>query len=507
MRKLAEPAPDTTGDLEIQRKITENSVPSARSDQFVDWQSKNQGGNYDQFRQQYLANPDNQYTGQTDGKMYQAPTQFTGDIDHDIGAEMRRLQASSPSAVYEGPQGIDALKRTATRNVFDANQNMSYDDLTSANSDAYTNKDTGGATTGTNALADRMRFVQNTGPEQFEWLSPTTYGVPRFARNLFNPNEWSANDFNTADTTATIATGLLGGGAAPIYQAAKGLGNIYNTYQNGGYNGPDGFRFGRLGMDALRGVANTTLSSIGASQGGGLGGNVFKGMDNFSTGLVKGTANHILRPGVNMLGRGLDYAGRVFRPGLANAGNTFVNTARNMPRAMGYFAKAPSVLPNTSNAFSYAKRRFGDSAANSAQRWSSAPAYDALGSWINYAGTNTGRFVSNHLAPSITNIGQGITRMTPTFTRYVPQAAKNLARQGLNTGATAAENFLGNNIFNVAEDRAANYAIHRTKDETLGQAPAGPTNMQLTQNMRRPTQQPLAFNSRPMPQQFNRGRI
>ena len=508
MRKLAEPSNQAQPDPNIQRKITENSVPSARSDQFVDWQSKNQGGNYDQFRQQYLANPDNQYTGSTDGKMYQAPTKFTGDIDNDIQAEMRRLQASSPDAVYSGQNGMDALKRTATRNVFDANKNMNYDDLTSANSDAYTSS-VGGASAGTNSLADRMRFIQNTGPEEFGWLSPSTYGVPRFARNLFNPSEWSNKDFDTADTTATIASGLLGGAAAPIYQAAKGVGSIYNTYQNGGYNGPDGFRFGRLGMDALRGGLNTTLSSFGASRAGGLG-NVFRGMDNAATGIVRGAGNYIARPVVNTLGKGLDYAGRFINPRLASIGNSFQGTVTGVPRALGQFRMQPEtgltkyvddLLGGTDTPGFYTKL---------------APAYDAIGSWVNYAGRNAGNFVSNNLSPATNAISRGLASRAPTLsglanksfnlgTSYIPQGAKNLARQGLNSGLVAAENFLGNNLSGFAEDRIIGAGVDKAKTKLIGQSPARQTNMQLAQNTRQP--QPQAASNMPLAKPFNSRRI
>jgi hypothetical protein len=512
----AQPAVDTAGNPDIQRQITENSVPSTRSDQFVEWSKNNPGGNWDQFKQDWMAVPNHQYTGSTNGTMYKAPTQFTGDIDSDVDTEMNRLRAASPSA-YEGKQGVEALRRTATRNVFDANPNMDYDDLTAANSEAYTNKDTGGSTAGTNALAERMKFIQSTGTDETHWYNPLSYGIPRFTRNLFNPNEWSTKDWSNADTAATMASGAFGV-TAPIYQAAKGVGNIYNTYQNGGYNGPDGFRFGRLGMDALRGGVNTTLSSFGVS-GGRLGG-VFKGMDNITTGLVRGAGKYVARPVVNTLGKAVDYAGRYINPRFATAfGNTFVNTARNAPRQLGQFSMSPTVLnPSNTNAFAYATKRFGQQAAQP-QRWTSGGAYDALGSWINHAGRAASGYVKPIFEGAEQVLGNSIPgRLVNLGAKYIPQGAKNLARSSVNSAVQAGENLLSNNLFGVAEGAALNYGFDKAKEKTIGaQNMVIPTNRRLTLNTfgnrQQPLafntfgkQQPLAFNSRPIQQPFNKGR-
>ncbi len=485
MSKLAEPAPP---DPDIQRRITENSVPSARSDQFADWQAKNQGQNYDQYKQQYLQNA-KPYTGATDGQMYKAPTAFTGNIDSDINTEMSRLKAENPN-IYNASDGDAFLRRRATQNVFDANPNMDYNDLSGNIADQYDNTNQGSQDKGTQALADKMKFHQDTGPEQFGWTSPSTWGIPRFTRNLFTPSEWSTRDFAAADTAlnaAQFGVSLANPALAPLLAASKGVGAMYGKARNNMYDSRDGFQWGELGMDALRGGVNTALSSIGAGNNTGALGNVFRPLDQVTSRVGKYVTDKVVGAPINLAAKGYDYARRSINPMYGYLSGGVSRPLGRFFAPQGYhapFDPAQSMMHNLT-----------------------LPAWDRLKAGI---GTVGGAINNRLVAPVISKVVPNIRNLRGSalsgIEQYLTRGAAEQAEGALaSTGVNKIRNYF---LPRYEQEQARNSTGGLPANQQFAQNQPKPVNTQPVNNMPRFDGQQQANNMpKPVNQpQFNRAR-
>ncbi len=429
---------------------------------------------------------------------YKAPTKFTGNIDSDINNEMARLRAEDAQRVqklqqqlpemrkleenkhlatdhvfkgiYDSPDGDAFLRRRATQNVFDANQNMDYDDLSGNIAEQYnsSNGNQGNQTKGTQALADKMKFHQDTGPEQFGWTSPSTWGVPRFTRNLLNPSEWSTRDFAAADTAlnaAQFGAAFVNPALAPLLAASKGVGTIYGKARNNMYDSRNGFQWGELGMDALRGGVNTALSSIGAGNNTGALGNVFRPLDQVTSRVGKYVTDKMVGAPINLASTGYDWVRRRINP--------FYGELRpGVMRPLGRFL-SPNPSYDPSNFY----------ANNFLPGWDRVKAgVGAVGSKLNNSLVAP---VINKVVPNIKNLkGLALSGAEQYLTQGAAQQAENFLAS---TGAKQIRDYV---LPRYNQEQARNSTGALPANQQFAQNMPRPANPQFAQNMPRPVNQP-----------------